>query len=147
MSKKRVSLSQIAAPKRMATEDQEENAYAVRDPEALARNLARVVEEAGKAASAYLKPREEGKASFDFADSLGDVFKVLTKVGEYWLADPERTVEAERRLWLGYFDLWSSSMKRMMGEPAKPAAEADPRDKRFADPDWSQNQFFDFIKQ
>ncbi len=23
----------------------------------------------------------------------------------------------------------------------------DPRDKRFADPDWSQNQFFDFLKQ
>ena len=131
----------------MATEDPEEHAYAVRDPEALAHNLARVVEEAGRAASAYLKPREEGKASFDFSDSLADVIKSLTKVGEYWLADPERTLEAERRLWSGYFDLWSSSMKRMMGEPAKPAAEADPRDKRFADPDWNRNQFFDFIKQ
>ena len=31
-----------------------------------------------------------------------------------------------------------SSMKRMMGEPAKPAAEADPRDRRFADPDWEK---------
>jgi len=131
----------------MTTEDSQEHAYAVRDPEALARNLARVVEEAGKAASAYLKPREEGKASFDVSDSLGDVIKSLTRVGEYWLADPERTLEAERQLWSGYFDLWSSSMKRMMGEPAKPAAVADPRDKRFADPDWSRNQFFDFIKQ
>ena len=131
----------------MTTEDSQEHAYAVRDPEALARNLARVVEEAGKAASAYLKPREEGKASFDVSDSLGDVIKSLTRVGEYWLADPERTLEAERQLWSGYFDLWSSSMKRMMGEPAKPAAEVDPRDKRFADPDWSRNQFFDFIKQ
>ena len=130
----------------MTTEDSKEHAYAVRDPEALARNLARVVEEAGKAASAYLKPREEGKASFNVTD-LGDIIKSLTKVGEYWLADPERTLEAERRLWSGYFDLWSSSMKRMMGEPAKPAAEADPRDKRFADPDWSENQFFDFLKQ
>jgi polyhydroxyalkanoate synthase len=131
----------------MTEDDPEENAYAVRDPEALARNLARVVEEAGKAASAYLKPREEGKASFDFSDSLADVIKSLTKVGEYWLTDPERTLEAERRLWAGYLDLWSSSMKRMMGEPAKPAAEADPRDRRFADPDWQENQFFDFIKQ
>ncbi len=41
-------------------------------------------------------------------------------MGEYWLADPERTLEAERRLWTGYIDLWSSSMKRMMGEPARP---------------------------
>jgi polyhydroxyalkanoate synthase len=131
----------------MTEDDPEENAYAVRDPEALARNLARVVEEAGKAASAYLKPREEGKVSFDFSDSLADVIKSLTKVGEYWLTDPERTLEAERRLWAGYLDLWSSSMKRMMGEPARPAAEADPRDRRFADPDWQENQFFDFIKQ
>ena len=26
-------------------------------------------------------------------------------------------------------------------------AEPDPRDKRFADPEWSSNQFFDFLKQ
>jgi polyhydroxyalkanoate synthase len=131
----------------MPNEEQREQAFSVKDPEALARNLARVVEEAGKAASAYLRPREEGKASFDFADGLTDVVKVLTKVGEYWLSDPERTVEAERRLWSGYINLWASSMKRMLGEPAAPAAEADPRDRRFADPDWRDNRFFDFIKQ
>ena len=26
-------------------------------------------------------------------------------------------------------------------------SHADPKDKRFADPEWSQNQFFDFLKQ
>ncbi len=131
----------------MTTEAVEEHPYAVKDPEALARNLARVVEEIGKVASAYLKPREEGKASFDVADGLRDVVRVLTRVGEYWLSDPERALEAERRLWTGYLDLWATSMKRMLGEPAEPAAEADPRDRRFTDPDWRDNQFFDFIKQ
>ncbi len=131
----------------MTTKDLPGQGYGVRDPEAFARNLARVMEEAGKAASAYLKPREEGKASFDFTDGLTEVVKVLSKVSEYWLGDPERTVEAERRLWSGYLELWSSSMMRMLGEPAKPAAEADPRDKRFADPEWSENLFFDFLKQ
>src|SRR5690606_32941905 len=100
----------------MTIDRPEENAYAVRDPEALAHNLARVFEEVGKAASAYLKPREEGKVSFD-SESLTDVVKTLTRLGEYWLSDPERTVEAERRLWTGYFDLWTASVKRMMGEP------------------------------
>src|SRR5262249_9298512 len=66
---------------------------------------------------------------------------------EYWLAEPERTVEAERRLWSGYLDLWSTSLKRMMGENVPPAAEADPRDRRFADPDWSRYGLFDFLKQ
>ena len=76
--------------------------FAVKDPEAFARNIARFVEEAGKAASAYLKPREEGRASLDFADSLGDVVKTLARVGEYWLAEPERTAEAQHRLMLGF---------------------------------------------
>ena len=35
----------------------------------------------------------------------------------------------------------------MMGEPAAPAAEPEPRDRRFVDPDWKENQFFDFLKQ
>ncbi len=34
-----------------------------------------------------------------------------------------------------------------MGGPAKPAVEPDPRDRRFLDPDWNENQFFDFVKQ
>jgi polyhydroxyalkanoate synthase len=131
----------------MTTEGLEDHPYAVKDPEALARNIARVVEEIGKAASAYLKPREEGKISFDLADGLTEVIKVLTRVGEYWMSDPERALEAERRLWSGYLDLWSASMKRMLGEPARPAVEADPRDRRFADADWRDNQFFDFLKQ
>ena len=130
----------------MTTDRPEDNAYAVRDPEALAHNLARVFEEVGKAASAYLKPREEGKLSFD-PDGLADIIKTLTRLGEYWLSDPERTVEAERRLWSGYFDLWTTSVKRMMGEPVTPVVDADPRDRRFADPDWSGNHFFDFIRQ
>src|ERR1700745_1312320 len=35
----------------------------------------------------------------------------------------------------------------MAGEEAPPAVTPDPKDKRFADPEWSQNQFFDFLKQ
>jgi len=121
--------------------------YLVRDPEAFAYNLARFVEEAGKAASAYLRPREEGKAEIDFADKYGEVVKTLAKLGEYWLTEPERAVEAQHRLMSGYIDLWSTTLKRMMGEPAKPTVEPDPRDRRFRDPEWSENQFFDFIKQ
>src|SRR5499433_4362085 len=35
----------------------------------------------------------------------------------------------------------------MAGEQVQPVAEPDPKDKRFADPEWSSNQFFDFLKQ
>ena len=88
----------------------------IKDPEAFAHNLARMIEEAGKAASAYLKPREEGKTSIEVDGFVQDAVKTLTKVGEYWMAVPERAVEAQNRLVAGYMDLWMSSMKRMMGE-------------------------------
>ncbi len=122
-------------------------ALGIKDPEVFAHNLARLVEEAGKAASAYLKPREEGKTSIEVDGFVQDVVKTLTKVGEYWTSAPDRAVEAQNRLLTSYMGLWASSMKRMMGEPAPPSVEPDARDRRFSDPDWSGNQFFDFIKQ
>src|SRR6516164_11077830 len=38
-------------------------------------------------------------------------------------------------------------MRRMAGEEASPAISPSPRDKRFADPEWKSNQFFDFVMQ
>ncbi len=119
----------------------------IKHPEEFAANLARMLEEAGKAASAYLKPREEGKVPFDFADGLTDMVKTLTKVGEYWMGEPERTLDAQQRLFSAYLDLWATSLKRMLGETTPPAAEPDARDRRFTDSEWTENQFFDFIKQ
>ncbi|MDR3375957.1 MAG: class I poly(R)-hydroxyalkanoic acid synthase [Ancalomicrobiaceae bacterium] len=121
--------------------------YLVQNPEAFAQNLARVVEGAGKAAAAYLKPREAGENRSELADELSTVFKTLAHVGEYWLADPARVLEAQTSLWAGYMDVWARTLKRMAGEDVEPVAKPDPRDKRFQDADWSENQFFDFIKQ
>jgi polyhydroxyalkanoate synthase len=121
--------------------------YMVQNPELFAQNLARVVEEGGKALAAYLGPREAGQKKTELSDELSDVVKTIAQVSEFWLADPQRTVEAQTKLWSGYMSLWDQSMRRMMGEAATPAAEPDARDKRFRDPEWSANHFFDFLKQ
>jgi polyhydroxyalkanoate synthase len=131
----------------MNREHHSETGLGIKDPEVFAQNLGRMVEEIGKAASAYLKPREEGKATLDFTDNIAEVVRTLTRVSEYWLDDPQRSLEAQSRLWGGFLSLWSSSLKRMMGEPTDAAAVPDARDKRFADPEWSSNLFFDFLKQ
>ncbi|EFO29706.1 poly-beta-hydroxybutyrate polymerase [Roseibium sp. TrichSKD4] len=120
--------------------------YIVNNPEAFAQNLARTLENTGKAVAAYLEPREKGEVNSN-QDELTGVIKTLAQVGEYWMSDPQRAVEAQSRLWNGYIQLWNSSLKRMMGETADPAVETPARDKRFADPEWSENQFFDFLKQ
>ena len=121
--------------------------YIVENPEAFAQNLARVVEEGGKALAAYVRPRETGEAQDAMADQITEVVKTLSRVGEYWMKDPQRTIEAQTRLMNGYMDLWNGTLKRMSGEEVKPTVEPDPRDKRFRDDDWTENRFFDFLKQ
>jgi polyhydroxyalkanoate synthase len=117
------------------------------DVEAFSRNLARLIEESGKALAAYLKPREEGKIKSDLSDDIGEVVRTVGQVANYWLADPKRALELQANLGRAYLDLWAGAVKRMAGEPAEPVAVPDARDKRFVDPEWSQNQFFDFLKQ
>ena len=50
-------------------------------------------------------------------------------------------------LWRDYMTLWQNTTRRMLGEAAEPVIRSDPKDKRFADPAWQQNEIFDFIKQ
>src|SRR5258707_4401221 len=116
------------------------------DPEEFARNIARMMEEGGKALAAYLKPREEGRRDDQYAE-VADVVKTIGQVADYWLRDPQRALEVQSSLGKAYLDLWANAVKRMAGEQVQPVAEPDPRDKRFTDPDWSSNQFFDFLKQ
>ena len=117
------------------------------DIEVFAKNLARMVEEGGKALAAYIKPREEGQVRAGLSDEMTDMVKTLGQVSSYWLSDPSRAVELQSRLGRAYLDLWSAAAKRLSGEAAGPVATPDPKDRRFADPEWSSNQFFDFVKQ
>ena len=116
------------------------------DIEEWAHNVARIMEESGKALAAYLKPREEGRVG-DPYEEVTDVVKTLGQVADYWLRDPQRALELQSSLGKAYLDLWGNAARRMAGEQVEPVAAPDPRDKRFADPEWSSNQFFDFLKQ
>jgi len=117
------------------------------DSEAFAMNIARAMESGGRALAAYLKPRESGELKDKSSEELGEVIKTLTSVAEYWLSDTERASDLQTRMARGYLDLWGSAMRRLAGEDAIPAITPSPRDKRFADPEWKQNQFFDFMMQ
>jgi len=117
------------------------------DFEELSRNVARFVEEAGKATSAYLKPLEQRRTGTGLAEEASEVVRTLGRVAETWLRDPQKVVEAQNRIGGPFLELWAATLKRMQGQEATPVAEPDPKDSRFADPDWSQNPFFDFLKQ
>ena len=116
------------------------------DAEAFAMNIARAMESSGKALAAYLQT-QSGEVQDHPPTELTDVVKTFTSVAEYWLMDTARASDLQTKLAKDYLDLWSSAVRRMAGEPAAPAIEPLPRDKRFADPEWKSNQFFDFMKQ
>ncbi|WP_407160357.1 PHA/PHB synthase family protein [Bradyrhizobium sp. STM 3557] len=117
------------------------------DAEAFAMNIARAMENGGKALAAYLKPRESGEVQDRPPPELAEMIKSFTAVAEYWLSDNDRAADIQTRIGKGYLDLWGSAMRRLAGEQAPPAISPSPRDKRFADPEWKSNQFFDFIMQ
>src|SRR5262245_61160315 len=94
--------------------------------EEFATNIARMVEEGGKALAAYLKAREEGQVD-EQQSEVSDVVKTFGKVAEYWLADPQRALEMQTSLGKAYLDLWASAVKRMAGEDVAPVAKPEPR--------------------
>ncbi|KQT86414.1 class I poly(R)-hydroxyalkanoic acid synthase [Aurantimonas sp. Leaf443] len=118
--------------------------YVVKDPEAFARNMARTLEQLGKAASAWVEPREKGEFVDTQPIGMGEMVSTLSKVGEYWLSDPARALEAQTNLFAGFMGIWTNSIRRLSGE--EPAAPV-PADKRFSHEDWSRNLFFDFLRQ
>jgi poly[(R)-3-hydroxyalkanoate] polymerase subunit PhaC len=133
----------------MLTQDAPESASKIGagDIERFSRNLARLVEEGGRALAAYLRPREQGRITDEVASELGEIVKTLGHVAEYWLADPQRVAELQNRLGKAYLELWAVTAKRLTGEPAPDIIAPATGDKRFSDPEWTSNQFFDFLKQ
>ena len=107
-----------------------------------------MIEEGGKALAAYMKPREEGKIK----ERTG---RRRHRRGQD--ARPGRGILAVRSAARASNCRRASAAPISICGPARssawpasrpPAVVApDPKDKRFADPEWSQNQFFDFLKQ
>ena len=124
------------------------NEFSVKDPEEFARNLARTVEAGGQALAAYLKPREEGKAPADaIAEQASEIMKTVGQISEYWSSDPARMIEAQTRLWGNYLTIWNAALRRSAGEEPEQEIAPAANDKRFADPQWSDNPMFDALKQ
>jgi polyhydroxyalkanoate synthase len=117
------------------------------NPEAFALNMARAMESGGKALAAYLQPRQTGEPQAEPSSELTEIIKTFSTVANYWLSDEKRATELQMKLGRAYLDLWGTAMRRMAGEAAEPSAQSPTKDKRFSDPEWKSNQFFDFVLQ
>ncbi|HEV7254553.1 MAG TPA: class I poly(R)-hydroxyalkanoic acid synthase [Mesorhizobium sp.] len=121
--------------------------YLIKDPERFALNMARALEQAGKAAAAWAEPREKGEIRSTGGEPQTELVKTLSTVAQYWMTDPARSFEAQTRLLAGYMSVWANAASRAAGAEPPAAVAPEKGDKRFQDPEWSKNAFFDVIKQ
>ena len=128
------------------SEDVEASAPHV-DVEEMAGNLARLAEEAARATQAYLRPQLAGETSSLANVELGEIARTLGEVAERWMGEPQRALEAQARLTNGLIGLWADALRRLQGEEVPPAQAPDPTDRRFKDPAWTQNPYFDFLRK
>ena len=113
--------------------------------EKLSVNLARAAVAAqGVIAEAALRQADRPSAlnadPFHVGPALGEVMGRLA-------TQPDRLMRAQAALFGQYMELWRSTALRAAGETQAPIASPKKGDKRFADPDWSENPLFDTIKQ
>ncbi|MBA3811118.1 MAG: class I poly(R)-hydroxyalkanoic acid synthase [Caulobacteraceae bacterium] len=113
--------------------------------ERLSLNLARAAMTAqGAIAEAALRQADRPAAlstdPFHVGPALGEVMGRLA-------GQPDRVMRAQADLYGRYMDLWRAAARGAAGEARLPVATPAKGDKRFTDPDWSDNPVFDIIKQ
>ena len=119
----------------------------VNDPDAFARNMVRLVEEGGKAWAALIERSEKTGGAFSQPGDVNEATHIVGEIMRQWFSDPVRAAESQSELLRSYFDVWDTTVRRMMGEDVEDVAKPEPGDSRFRDEEWTANPYFDFWKQ
>jgi polyhydroxyalkanoate synthase subunit PhaC len=114
------------------------------DPGLVSRTMAEVAERGQRIVADFLKRQAEGGGSPADPLNIGGAFLDMTT---RLMSQPQRLVQAQLGFWQDYLTLWQNAARRMLGEEPAPVISEDPRDRRFKDEMWRENEVFDFIRQ
>ena len=113
------------------------------DPAQLGRSMADIAERSQRIVTDWVK-RQSQEAPSSEPLNVGNAFLEMTAK---LMANPAGMMQAQIGFWQDYMTLWQNTTRRLMGIENAPVITADPKDKRFADESWKENEVFDFIKQ
>jgi len=113
------------------------------DPDVVTRTMSEVAERGQRIVSDFLKRQAEQGNEVDPLNIGGAFLEMTTRL----MSDPARLVQAQIGFWQDYLTLWQNTARRMLGDQVGPVIAEDPRDRRFKDEAWRENEVFDFIKQ
>ncbi|MFZ4408810.1 MAG: PHA/PHB synthase family protein [Paracraurococcus sp.] len=118
-------------------------AFRLPDPALVTRTMAEVAERGQRIVTDFLRRQADSGTTPDPLNIGGAFLDMTTRL----MANPAQLVQAQLGFWQDYLTLWQNTARRMMGANAAPVIAEDPRDRRFKDEAWRENEVFDFIKQ
>jgi polyhydroxyalkanoate synthase subunit PhaC len=113
------------------------------DPALVTRTMSEVAERGQRIVTDFLKRQSEQGGEVDPLNIGGAFLEMTARL----MQDPARLMQAQLGLWQDYLTLWQNTARRIFGEQVGPVIAEDPRDRRFKDDAWRENEVFDFIKQ
>src|SRR3954465_11012679 len=118
--------------------------FKVPDPGMIGRSMADIAERPQRLVTDWLNRQSHDGLEID-PMNVGHAYMEMTA---QLMKDPSKLVQAQIGFWQDYMTLWQNTTRRIFGmNGEKPVIEADPKDRRFKDSAWKENEVFDFIKQ
>ena len=114
------------------------------DAAELSQSMAAIAERSQRIVQDWLKRQSEDGPAKPDPLNIGHAFlEMTTKL----MANPAKLMQTQLGFWQDYMSLWQSTTRRMMGISSQDVIKGDPKDKRFKDEAWKDNEVFDFIRQ
>lgn len=113
------------------------------DPATYSRTMTDIAARSQRIVGEWLQRQSETEVTTDPLNIGGAFMEMTTRL----MANPTGLLQAQMGLWKDYMTLWQHSARRMMGLEFEPVVPADPKDKRFQDEGWKDNEIFDYILQ
>ena len=114
------------------------------DPGEIGRSMADIAERSQRIVGEWLKRQSEAGPPSADPLNIGGAFMEMTA---RLMANPTKLMQAQLGFWQDYMSLWQNTARRMMGIESPSTIEGDPKDRRFKDEAWKENEVFDFIRQ
>ncbi|MGA7323681.1 MAG: class I poly(R)-hydroxyalkanoic acid synthase [Rhodomicrobium sp.] len=119
----------------------------LQSPEQFATNILRAFELSGQIVAKIVQDADKRDGVFTVAGGLADSGKLFAPIAQYWMTDPQGWTAAQIKLTQDLVDLWGRTYQRFLGQDVPPVIKQAPGDTRFQDREWTENAFFDFLRQ
>ena len=114
------------------------------DPAVLAERMQEIATKSQAVVQEFLMNRPE-VAHLGMGDPA-QVSQAFFDLGTKMAADPTSVFSAQIDFWMQGLNMWAQATRRLLGDESADSAPAPVNDKRFKNPEWSENAVFSYIR-